>query len=136
MGLLDQRLGYEEPTKPKKNVKIPSFGIAGEFNQTEEDINTNQNIEQNIDTKVELKEEQINDDDILGKIKPAQEQNISPKSDNMFERSLGLDSEEELVLSSLDEARKEEQSIRKHKKRTKIISIAMVTLCVYVIYLI
>ena len=146
MGLLDQRLGYEEPTKPKKNVKIPSFGIAGEFNQAEEDININQNIEQNIDTKIESKEEQTNDNDILGKIKPAnnipqkrgiiQEQNISPKSDNMFERSLGLDSEEELVLSSLDEARKEEQSIRKHKKRTKIISIAMVTLCVYVIYLI
>lgn len=131
MGLLNQRLGYEEVPPNQKEHQNENILYKTEV-QKEDDLQDY---------------EDSSDDDILSvlrtnkskaeKIKKSRE---NPRGNNPHTKSNEMiysdETEDELELSSLKQAREEKREEERHKKRMKIFNILMITACIYIIFLI
>ena len=164
MGLLEQRLGYEQaPEKKKKNTVRTLYtteqSTTDEYESQNDTYvhpqNTSEKISQSAPSQ-KINPAPDNDDDILSKLNRKNNKITEPEDDDFNQQILGQnlnakrekplnspvtlgnsdEDEEDFFISSLNEARKEEEKVEKHRKRTKLFNIVMVCLCVYVIFLI
>lgn len=138
MGLLNQRLGYEEPELSKVKQKDNTL-YAIDDNIPEDDYTDD--IQEDNDSQDE-------DDDILSVLRTnkAKAEKIKKSKDNprgnnphikpSEEIRVEEETEEEFELSSLKKVREERRAVESHKRKMKIFNIVMISACIYVIFLI
>ena len=141
MGLLEERLGYASPSTNKKEKEVktlyqtdhPEFETSTTASDDDEDIVSRLNKNNNNKKKPTVDEDDFAQQMFGGngldakREKPLQSAVVLGSSD---------ETEEDFFINSLDQARKEEEAVRKHKKRKRILNFVMVAACVYVIFLI
>lgn len=138
MGLLNQRLGYEEPEQSKVKQKDNTL-YAIDDNIPEDDYT---------DDIQEDNNSQDEDDDILSvlrtnkvKAEKIKKSKDNPRGNNPHikpseEIRVEEETEEEFELSSLKKVREERRAVESHKRKMKIFNIVMISACIYVIFLI
>ena len=129
MGLLNQRLGIENADdKSSKSVinRGSLYSVADtNINTIERPKESTDNINNNLDN-----------DDIIRKISSKRKNPKEVSEPTVIGQSMAEMSSDEFDINSILEARNEEKREKRYKIRTKIINAVLISLCVYLIFLI